>query len=118
MARRLVFVVSDDKLREGSYSMKSIILVCCLALIGAGGCKKKDAAAEAAAAGIEVPPPPTSQLKIKIGLNGDIHANNKVLTQEEFMQELQRLKQSNGGILYTRDNPTKDPNPAQAAVID
>jgi len=67
--------------------------------------------------GAEKSAPVTSQLKIKIGPNGEIHANNKQLSQEEFMQELQRLKQSNGGIVYTRDNPNADTTPAQAAIV-
>jgi biopolymer transport protein ExbD len=94
--------------------MKLFIMLCVVAVVALSGCKKKEATGPV---GTETSAPVTSQLKIKIGPNGEIHANNKQLSQEEFMQELQRLKQSNGGIIYTRDNPNADTTPAQTAVV-
>ena len=90
-------------------------MLCIVAAVGLCGCKKKQASVPV---GTETSVPVTSQLKIKIGPNGEILANNKQLSQEEFMQELQRLKESKGGIVYTRDNPDGDTTPAQMAVVE
>jgi biopolymer transport protein ExbD len=95
--------------------MKTFIMLCVVAAVGLCGCKKKESTAPV---GAEKSAPVTSQLKIKIGPNGEIFANNKQLSQEEFMQELQRVKQSNGGIVYTRDNPLGDTTAAQMAVVE
>jgi hypothetical protein len=62
-------------------------------------------------------PKPASEVKIKIGLNGEVHENGKVLSQEEFLQELQRLKAANIGVIYSRENAEKDPTAAQSDVI-
>ena len=94
--------------------MKSLIMLCIVAAVGLCGCKKKEGSVPV---GTEKSVPVTSQLKIKIGPNGEIFANNKQLSQEEFMQELQRLKQSKGGIVYTRDNPAGDTTAAQMVVV-
>ncbi len=96
--------------------MKSFIILCVVATtLGFSGCKKKETTVPV---GTEQAAPVASKLKIKIGPNGEITTNNKQLSQDEFMQELGRLKQSNGGIVYTRDNPSGDMTPAQGAVID
>ncbi len=90
-------------------------MLCIVAAVGFCGCKKKEGTVPV---GTEKSVPVTSQLKIKIGPNGEIFANNKQLSQEEFMQELQRLKQSKGGIVYTRDNPSGDTTAAQMVVVE
>ena len=90
-------------------------MLCIMAVVGLCGCKKKEATGPV---GTETSVPVASQLKIKIGPKGEIFAGNKQLSQEEFMQELQRLKQSNGGVVYTRDNPAGDTTPAQTAVVE
>ena len=114
---RQLLVIPDCPARfavENSY-MKSLIMLCIVAVVGLSGCKKKEGAGTG---DTEKSVPVTSHLKIKIGPNGEIFANNKQLSQEEFLQELQRLKQSNGGIIYTRDSPGGDSTPAQMAVIE
>ncbi|MBI2947304.1 MAG: hypothetical protein HYY23_06640 [Verrucomicrobia bacterium] len=93
--------------------MKSFIMLCIVVAVGLCGCKKQEGTVPA---GSEKSV--SSRLKIKIGLNGEIFANNKQLSQEEFLQELQRLKQSNGGVVYTRDNPAGDTTPAQMGIVE
>ena len=94
--------------------MKSLIMLGIAAAVGLCGCQKQE---NTASVGSEKSPV-TSRLKIKIGPGGEIFANNKQLSQEEFLQELQKVKESKGGVVYTRDNPAGDTTPAQMAVVE
>jgi hypothetical protein len=91
--------------------MKIILLCCLMTLSGFIGCSKNDGTSENT-------PKPSTEIKVKIGVNGETYVDNKLLTQEEFMQELQRLKQANGGIIYSRENPTAESSPAQSSMIE
>jgi hypothetical protein len=93
--------------------MKLFLLCCLVTAVAACGCKKE----ETLSGPDGKPVAADRQFKIRIGLKGEIYANDRVLSQEEFFRELQRIKQSNGGIVYTRDNPGGESTPAQSAVL-
>ncbi|MBM3838076.1 MAG: hypothetical protein FJ398_08945 [Verrucomicrobia bacterium] len=111
-----MLVIQGDlaRLAPEIWFMRLLMILGIGAALGFCGCNKNENSVPGAAG---KPVPVTSRLKIKIGPNGEIFANNKELSQEEFLQELQRLKQSNGGIVYTRDNPAADTTAAQTAVV-
>lgn len=93
--------------------MKSIVICCFVTFVAICGCKKEGGFTTVDGETAPV----TSELKIKIGVNGGVYANNKLLTPEEFLQELQRVKQANGGIAYTLENPNSDSTAAQDAIL-
>ena len=88
--------------------MKHLMILCLVIASSLCACKKNEGPAG---------PKVTSQFVIKIGVNGEIAAGDKQLTPEEFAAELEKLKQTGGGVLYTRDNYPGESTEAQAAVL-
>ncbi len=64
----------------------------------------------------EAEEPATEISMVKGTPAGEIYLNDRLVTEPELDQELTRLQQVGGSIWYDRENPEKEPTPAQWAV--
>jgi hypothetical protein len=62
----------------------------------------------------DTPPQEVERLKIKVTLDGKIHLNGKEASFEEVKQELERLREVNGVVLYYREGGKSPPGKAES----
>ena len=55
--------------------------------------------------------------KIKVTQEGNIYINNQLVSEPDFVRELERLKAVGGAVDYYRESPELEPTPAQFRVF-
>lgn len=92
--------------------MPRILLTTALGLLLLSGCQR-----ESAPAAVQKPGPDAKALKVKVAAQGDITADGQPVTPEQLDTRLAELKQANGEVWYTRDNPQGQPHENSMKVV-